>query len=101
MRWSAKYEITRSFIPTGEIRKNGQPVMRPVNRRAFILKDEILGTVVRFPVNKVKGRWRVHDPRHKNSGLKGSGSLTPLEFIDAVKNMIGVDRAAALLAGVS
>lgn len=99
-KWSTRYEAERRFVPSGQLNAAGNEVMIPVTRRAVFLTDTEHGTVIRFSVSKVKGKYRLNDPRHKASGLKGSASLTPMEWVGAVQNMIGVERAVQVLAGI-
>ena len=98
--WNASFESTKGFIPTGEFTKSGNEIFRPVVRRAVILKNDFYGSQIRFTVSKIKGKYKFNDPRHKDSGLKGSPSLSALEWVAAVENMLGFEKAVQVLASI-
>ena len=110
--WSGTVEFKKIFVPTGELKLNGEPKLRPMTTRKILLFNCVTKVELAFTVTKTSCGWSLRDPRGDsagdrvtwNAGTQVAGrkdwkgkSLTPTGFVKEVERLIGTDRAHALL----
>lgn len=113
--WAGETETKRIFLPTGQYRANGQPVLRPITIRYIVLTharyEPLRFTVTHITRNGFRGTTICdHRPEatghHGTTGIWGTRksakagkaqSYGPSAWVDEVTHLIGAQQAWELL----